>query len=96
MARILGIRCEDIGALNAMQCPCALNSATADRARRLVALYELLFDVHKGNEVTSYNWLRRANADLEGQPLLLIVDEGRIDEVIHYLASRNTADGPQS
>lgn len=85
VARILGIKCADVGALNDGRHYIQTGSETGDRARAFVSFYEALFDYHDGDEVAMHNWLRRDNEALNGQPFLLLVDHDRIDAVICYL-----------
>lgn len=87
VARILGVKCDDIGALNDGQQDIQTGSETGRRARAFVRFYEALFDYHNGDEVAMHHWLRRDNRHLDGQPVLLLVDDNRIDELVRYLES---------
>jgi hypothetical protein len=85
IARILGIKCREIGLLNEMKQFISTDSATGGKARAFIRFYELLFDFRNGDEAAMHNWLRRDNSSLNRQPFLMLVDEGRIDELIRYL-----------
>lgn len=47
--------------------------------------YHTLDAVIQGNEVAMNNWLRRHNETLGNAPFYLVVDEGRLEEVLEYL-----------
>ncbi|MCO6412417.1 MAG: hypothetical protein J5I92_06705 [Thiogranum sp.] len=90
VARILGVKCGDIGALSDGREVIQAGSDAGRRAHALVRFYEALFDHHNGDEVAMHHWLRRDNRHLNGQPLLLLVDDNRIDELVRHLESANT------
>ena len=55
------------------------------RARLFLRFYQALHDSFGGEEVAIYNWLRRYDETLGGIPLLLIVDDGRLQESLEHI-----------
>lgn len=92
VARILGVKCGDIGALNDGRQVIQAGSEAGRRAHAFVRFYEALFDCHSGDEAAMHHWLRRDNSKLGGQPLLLLVDDNRIDELVRHLESATPHD----
>ncbi len=85
LARILGIKCDDIGRLaNARQC-LQPDTDAWQQALLFVRFYQLLFNRLDGDGVAMRHWLRRSDRQLDGVPHLLIVDEGRLCEVVARL-----------
>ena len=85
LARMLGIKCSDIGRLaNGRQC-LQPNTHAWKHAVLFVRLYQLLFKRLDGDGVAMRHWLRRCDRQLDGVPHLLIVDEGRLREVVTCL-----------
>lgn len=94
LARILHIKCKDIGDLVSANKYIPRDSQQWQYAEQFIYVYELLYIYADGDEVKIYNWLRRQQATLGATPLYMMVDEQRIDEVINWLSqqSRNIAD----
>ncbi len=91
LARILGIQCGDIGELSSGRQELRPGSAAWVRAVRFARVYDALYEMMLGDGVSMVHWLRADNADLQGVPLLLIVDDGRLSEVLEYLETSNLA-----
>lgn len=85
LARVLQLTCVDIGQLAAGRCILAPGSVAWSRGRLYVRLYRALYDLHHGDGVAMYHSLRIPHAALGGVPHLLIVDDGRLAEVVDYL-----------
>lgn len=85
LARVLHLQCPDIGRLTAGKQDLVPGTLAWRQAERFIYLYQLLHDKLQGNEVSMYHWLRAENASLAGVPHLLIVDDGRLDDVIQVL-----------
>ena len=88
LARVLRLKCADIGRLaSAQQC---LEAATPawEQAQLLVRCYRALYVVHKGDAVAMRHWLRIREESLDGIPHLLIVDDGRLADVVACLEGR--------
>ena len=85
LARILGLQCEDVGALAEIRALLEPNSKAWKRAQVFVGFYQSLDKVMQGNAVDMCHWLRRHNEALGNAPFYLIVDEGRLDDVFKYL-----------
>jgi hypothetical protein len=85
LARILGVKCADIGQF-ASGSRCLEPGTTAWRQACLfVRLYQALFARTAGDGVAMRHWLRVSSRELCGTPHLLIVDEGRLAEVVAHL-----------
>lgn len=85
LARILHLQCEDVGNLANAQQVIQFESESWCHAEKFIQMFEQLYKLHGGDEVLICNWLRRKNKVLQGIPLYLMVDELRIDDVIHAL-----------
>jgi len=95
LARILKIHCSDVGDLLTGKQLISTQSPQWQLARRFIVFYNLLFDYTKGDAVIMRNWLRRENTAFDNSPLLKIIDDGLIEEVIACLES-SLADCNQS
>lgn len=87
LARVLGVRCGDIGQLSSGKMYLEPGSNAWHQAEAFAYFYELLDERLQGEEVAMYHWLRAENADLAGVPLLLIIDDYRLEDIIHFLES---------
>jgi hypothetical protein len=96
LARVLGVQCSDVGAFAAADKELQADTDEWRRARQFATLYERLYRHFAGDSVAIYHWLRAGNLQLGGVPLLLMVDEGRLDDVVDWFDSaiaRNPAHG---
>lgn len=85
LARILHCQCGDIGELaHARQ---QLQPATTRwrQAETFIRFFEALYRMQSGDAVAMHHWLRAENPQLGGVPLLLMVDELRLDDVLGFL-----------
>lgn len=87
LARALGLRCQDIGELSLPRCYLVEDSPAWQRARLLVRLYQWLYQRMEGDAIAMYRWLRVNDPQLKGVPLLLIVDDDRIEWLVNTLYS---------
>ena len=85
LARVLCLKCGDIGELAAAQRYLVTGTETWDQALLLVRFYRLLYARMSGDGVAMRHWLRVENAALGGVPHLMIVDENRLADVVSYL-----------
>lgn len=90
LARILRLKCGDIGRLAAAQQCLEPATPAWERARLLVRCYRALYIVQQGNAVAMRHWLHVPDAALGGVPHLLIVDDGRLADVVACLEARAT------
>ena len=88
LARVLGVRCGDIGDLANARRTLEPGSEAWQRAIGFVRLYEALFEKTGGEGPAMCHWLRADHPDLGGVPLLLMVDDGRLMYVVDYLESQ--------
>jgi hypothetical protein len=85
LARILGMKCTDIGQLTSGR-KCLEPGTTAwQQACMLVRLYQALFARTGGDGVAMWHWLRVSRRELGGTAQLLMVDEGRLADVVDCL-----------
>ena len=85
LASILKLQCGDVGGFANAKCTLEINSVAWQQAEKLVIIFEALFERFDGDEALMCNWLRKQNLALEGVPLYLMVDEGRVDDVLSLL-----------
>jgi hypothetical protein len=65
--------------------PGAGNRKRPSRPQAFICCYNLLYDAQRGNEVVMNNWLGQHNDALVNAPFFLIVENGRLEEVVGYL-----------
>ncbi len=85
LARILGLQCGDIGELANTQTLLQPGSNAWIQAERLICFYRLLFRYKDGDGVAMRHWLRRTNPRFQQTPHLMLVDEGRLLELMAFL-----------
>ena len=83
LARILHLKCSDVGDLADAKTNLTRDSVEWEQAENLMTFYELLFTHCAGDEVCMHNWLRKHNENLNGAPLYIMVDELSIERVIY-------------
>lgn len=85
LARMLSLQCGDIGHLTAGRRDLAPGSTAWRQARLFVRLYRALYVRHHGDGTAMYHWLRVPQAALDAIPHRLMVDEGRLADVVRHL-----------
>ena len=85
LARVLRLKCGDIGELACAQRCLETGTEHWQQALLLVRFYRLLYDRMNGVGVAMRPWLRVEIAGLGGVPHLLIVDDDRLEDVVRYL-----------
>ncbi len=85
LARVLKLQCADIVALSATQVTLQPQTIAWQQAQRFILFYNLLCDKFSSDAVAMRHWFRSENRALAGVPLLLIIDNGRLDELIHFV-----------
>ena len=88
LARMLRLKCSDIGRLAAARHCLEPVSPAWEQAQLLVRCYRALYVVQHGDAVAMRHWLRVADEALGGVPHLLMVDDGRLAEVVACLEQR--------
>ena len=86
LARILLIKCNDIGELANARGVLQPDSETWQQARLFIRFFELLYKAKRGDAIAMCHWLRAENPELGAPPLLLMVDQLQIQNVIDHLA----------
>lgn len=82
LARILHLKCADIGELADARKQLEKNSQAWLQAQKFIELYEKLFVLCAGNETCMCHWLRKQHKEINAVPLYAMVDELRIDDVL--------------
>lgn len=85
LARVLHIKCEDVGRLADERQNLEPETESWEQAILFVRLYEMLYEYCEGEEAAMHHWLRANNQGLAGEPLLLIVDNNKLQVVLKYL-----------
>lgn len=85
LARILEVTCSEIGEFASGKQFLDINSQTGEQALKFIRLYESLYEMFNADEVAICHWLRAKNEDLNGIPLYLMVDDGRLAQVVEYI-----------
>jgi len=85
LARILQLKCGDIGRLAAAQQSLEPATPAWEQALLLVRCYRALYVLHRGDGVAMRHWLRIPQPCPGGVPHLLLGDEGRLAEVVACL-----------
>jgi hypothetical protein len=85
LARILRLKCADIGRLAAAQQSLEPATPAWEQALLLVRCYRALYIIKDGDGVAMRHWLRVPDVMLGGVPHLLIVDDGRLADVVAFL-----------
>lgn len=85
VARILGFRCEDIGALYDGRQLLQPGTRAWQQGEQFVRFYQALFDRFEGEGPRMIHWFRADNRALGNAPFYLMVDEGRLAEVLAFL-----------
>jgi hypothetical protein len=88
VGRILGFKCAEFTALFEGRSVLQEGTYAYQQGELFVRLYQLLYDRMAGDGVQMVHWLRRHNKSLGNAPFYLIVDEGRLAEVLQLLEAR--------
>lgn len=85
LARVLGVNCGDIGQLSSGRQVIEAETLSWTQAKLFVRFYQGLYIRMNGDGVAMRHWLRIENNTLKGVPHLLIVDEGRLAELVSHV-----------
>lgn len=85
LSRLLHLKCGDVGQLGAAREMLQPGSPSWRQALLLVRFYQALYRKMAGDGVAMWRWLRRPNSVLGGVPLMLLVDDDRLDQVLEFL-----------
>ncbi|KPK39770.1 MAG: hypothetical protein AMJ69_04750 [Gammaproteobacteria bacterium SG8_47] len=96
LARVLGVRCQDVGRLGCGEWVLQQGTHPWAQAELLVRLFEALFELQQGEESAMHRWLRVDQQPLGAVPLLLMVDDGQIERVVRDLEARLEAEAAKS
>lgn len=84
LARILYLNCGDVGQLASGRCCLEPGTVAWQQARLFVRLQQALFTLQDGDGVAMRHWLRVPHPVLGGVPHLLLVDDGRLDDMVRW------------
>ncbi len=84
LARVLHLKCHDIGEFADIKKYLEPDSQAWRQALSFIRLYQTLFVHMQGDEAAIHHWLRAENKNLAGVPLLLIVDEDKLSQVLDF------------
>lgn len=87
VGRILGYRCAQFSALYDGSRVLEEGTFAWEQGVLLVRFYQGLYDLMEGDEPRMINWLRRENRKLGNSPFYLMVDEGRLVEVVAFMTN---------
>jgi len=87
LARVLHLQCGDIGSLASGKSVLDEQSESWEHALAFLQFYQALYTHFEGDEVAMCNWLRRDHPELGKTPLLVMVDDLRIDDVVNLLST---------
>ena len=85
LARILGLKCAEVSDANMLRKLLIQDHEVRRRAERFVGFYRLLEQTFGYDDVARVHWFHRQHDALGTTPLLAIVDDGRVDDVIRAL-----------
>jgi hypothetical protein len=85
LARILGLHCPQIGCLASGREQLVPATFAWRQAGLLLRGYQALYRLTGGDGVAMRHWLRVRQVALDGTPHLLMIDEGRLAEVVVHL-----------
>lgn len=85
LARVLHVRCGDIGALAGARRSLEPDTRAWEQALLFVRFYRALYSRMGGDGVAMRHWLRVEDQALGGVPHLLIVDVNRLPDVVENL-----------
>ncbi len=90
VGRILGFKCAEFTALFEGRRVLEEGSYAYQQGELFVRLYQALYDRMAGESVQMIHWLRRHDNSLGNAPFYLIVDEGRLAEVVQQLEAERS------
>jgi len=88
LARVLRLKCGDVGRLAAAQQCLEPATPAWEQAQLLLRCYRALYVARQGDGVAMRHWLRVPDRALGGVPHLLIVDDGRLADVVDCLEAQ--------
>ncbi len=88
VARILEFKCESISALYDGKLVLEEGTIAWTQAVLFIRFYQTLYDQMEGDGAKMIHWLRAQNRELDNSPFYLMIDEGKLAQVLNYLESR--------
>ena len=88
MGRILGFKCAEFTALFEGRSELEPGTDAYQQGVLFVRFYQALYDRMEGDSVQMVHWQRRPHKALGNSPFYLIIDEGRLAEVVQLLEAQ--------
>ncbi len=85
LARVLRLKCNDIGRLTSGRGFLDDASPEGERAKLFLRFFEAVERQCDGDDVAMRHWLRAEQAELGGALFHLLVDEGRLPELVERI-----------
>jgi hypothetical protein len=87
LARILEMKCDDIGLINSAQLLLKPGTKAYHQGILFILLYQALFDKFDGDAIAMYRWLHRKQKGLDNSPHLLMIDDHKIALIVDCLST---------
>jgi len=87
VARLLEFKCENISALYDGKLVLEEGTTAYEQAVLFVLFYQTLYDHMAGDEPKMIHWIRGQKRELDNSPFYLMIDEGKLGQVLEYLES---------
>jgi len=87
VARLLEFKCENISALYDGKLVLEEGTIAYQQAVIFIRFYQALYDHMAGDEPKMIHWLRGQKRELNNSPFYLMIDEGKLVQVLEYLES---------
>lgn len=88
MGRVLGFKCAEFSDLFEGRSLLQPGTDAYRQGELFVRFYQALYERMEGDSVQMIHWLRRPHATLGNAPFYLIIDEGRLAEVLQLLEAQ--------
>lgn len=89
VAGIIHFICESTGALYEGRVQIEPGSETWERSKLFVELYQSLYDAMEGDQAKMVKWMHTRHPELNNEePLLVIEDQDRLEDVVKALKSQ--------
>jgi len=88
LARILCLKCDDVSDSMQLELLLGDDPEIAYRAKRFTYLYALLDKQFSGDAAAIAHWVHRENEFLGTTPLLAMVDQGRMEDVVAVISRK--------
>ena len=88
LARVLHMLCGEVGLLANARKRLEPDTTSWQQAVLFLRFYRAIYRWKKGDRIASWHWLRTHNRELDGVPLLLIIDDDQLARVLQHVLQR--------